>query len=106
VVNHKTKNLPKQKALRTGLFVVLRRNYFLVVSLVILDESAFILPVSAFILDESAILVESAALAESAILVESAAAEEDLLLQAAKEQAIAKANTLTLIEFFMLIFFK
>jgi hypothetical protein len=65
------------------------------VSLAILPESAFILPVSAFIFDESAILAESAALAE-----------EDLLLQAAKEQAIAKANTLTLIEFFMLNFFK
>jgi hypothetical protein len=76
------------------------------VSLVILDESAFILPVSADILDESAILVESAALTESAILVESAAAEEDLLLQAAKEQVIAKATKLSLIEFFMLIFFK
>jgi hypothetical protein len=76
------------------------------VSLAILPESAFILPVSAFIFDESAILAESAALAESAILAESAEAEEDLLLQAAKEQAIAKANTLTLIEFFMLNFFK
>jgi len=46
-------------------------------------------------------LAESAALAESADFKESAAAVDDLLLQAANEQAIAIAKTLTLIEFFM-----
>ena len=47
---------------------------------------------------------ESAVLAESAALSESAAAELDLLLQAAKETAIAKAKTPTLNEFFMFEF--
>jgi hypothetical protein len=55
---------------------------------------------------EAAILAESAAFAESAVLAESAAEEDDLLLQAAKENAIAKAKTPTLNEFFMCVFFK
>jgi hypothetical protein len=46
-------------------------------------------------------LAESAVFAESAAFNESAAPVDDLLLQAAKEQAIAIAKTLTLIEFFM-----
>jgi len=50
-------------------------------------------------------LAESAVLAESAAFKESAAAVDDLLLQAANEQAIAIAKTLTLIEFFMFLFF-
>jgi hypothetical protein len=50
-------------------------------------------------------LAESADLAESAAFKESAAAVDDLLLQAANEQAIAIAKTLTLIEFFMCFVF-
>jgi hypothetical protein len=60
------------------------------------------LALSTFTLELSvANFAESAALAESAAFKESAAAVDDLLLQAAKEQAIAIAKTLTLIEFFM-----
>jgi hypothetical protein len=65
------------------------------------------LALSVFTLELSvANLAESADLAESAAFKESAEAEDDLLLQAAKEQAIARAKTLTLIEFFMLFCFK
>jgi len=71
---------------------------FLVVSF--LEVSAI------FIFDESAILAESAAFAESAALVESAEEAPDFDLQAAKEKAIAKANTPTLNEFFIVNFFK
>jgi hypothetical protein len=57
---------------------------------------------SSLVLDESvASLAESAVLAESAAFNESAAPVEDLLLQAANEQAIAKAKKLTFNEFFM-----
>jgi hypothetical protein len=72
---------------------------------ILLVSAIFILLVS-FLVVSVAIFNESAVLAESAILAESAAAEDDLLLQAAKEKAIAKAKTPTLNEFFMLIFFK
>jgi hypothetical protein len=59
------------------------------------------LAVSTLVLAESAFFNESAVLTESAAFNESAEPVDDLLLQAANEQAIANANTLTLNDFFI-----
>jgi hypothetical protein len=59
--------------------------------------------VSTFVLAESAAFNESAVLAESAAFNESAELGAVLPLQAANEQAIAMAKTLTLIDFFIFV---
>jgi hypothetical protein len=83
---------------------VLRKDYiFLVVSFLVVS---FLVVSDIFIFEVSAIFNESAALAESAILAESAEDAPDLLLQAAKETAIANAKKPTFNEFFMFSFLK